>query len=300
VRPIHVLQLLSLAVIGGFGFIFMRIAAPFMSAVWLVELRLLIALPILLLVLRLKGLKLQLREHWRCYAVLGVLNVAAPFAISSWAAKSLFASLLGIINATAPLFGTVIGLLWLRTRPSLVQVSGVLAGLAGVTILMSDGSADALSANHMFIVLVALLAPICFGVGATYANVAQAMAGPMQIAAGSTLLAACMLLPMLPFTQPPENLPTAALVSVVCAGLFNTATNFLLFYSLVQSVGATPALAINYLTPITGIVFAILLLGEPLPPSFVSGGLLALLGTVFATNTHRLLLGVLRRSAPAA
>jgi drug/metabolite transporter (DMT)-like permease len=295
-----VLQLLSLAIIGGFGFIFMRVAAPFMSAVWLVELRLLIALPILLFVLWQKGIKLQLREHWRCYVTLGVLNIALPFVISSWAAKALFASLLGIINAMAPLFCTVIGLIWLRTRPSLVQVSGVLAGLAGVTILMNDGSADTLSANSVFIVLIALLAPICIGMGTAYANVAQTMVGPMQMATGSTLLAACMLLPMLPFTQPPENLPTVVLVSVVSAGLFNTAISLLLFYSLVQVVGMTPALAINYLTPITGMVLAVFLLGEPLPPSFISGGLLALLGTMFATNSHRLLLGVLRRASPPA
>ncbi|MET0379360.1 MAG: DMT family transporter, partial [Spongiibacteraceae bacterium] len=98
----------------------------------------------------------------------------------------------------------------------------------------------------------------------------------MQNATGSTLMAALMLLPVLPFTQAPSNLTFLVVGAIVAAGTLNTAVNFLLFYSLAHAVGPTPTLAINYVVPLNGILFSVILLGEPVPPSLLSGAVLAL------------------------
>ena len=55
----------------------------------------------------------NLREHWRAYLVIGAVNSALPFFLFAYAALSLPASYLAILNATVPLYAVLLAAIWL-------------------------------------------------------------------------------------------------------------------------------------------------------------------------------------------
>ena len=97
-----------LAALWGGSFLFMRICAPSVGPTLLILLRVGLAALFLLCVARLMRRGLPLRGRLRHYAVVGVFNSAIPFSLFAAAAIDLPASLLSILNATAPIWAAII------------------------------------------------------------------------------------------------------------------------------------------------------------------------------------------------
>ncbi|MGB9989537.1 DMT family transporter [Pseudoduganella rhizocola] len=71
--------------------------------------------------------------------------------------------------------------------------------------------------------------------------------------------------------------------SIVYLGAFGTAVGFVWYYEGVQTLGAARTAVFNNLVPVFGVTFGALMLGEPILPSMITGGLLVIAG-VTLTN----------------
>ncbi|MEK9802053.1 MAG: DMT family transporter, partial [Curvibacter sp.] len=109
------IQLLLLAAIWGSSFLFMRMAVPVLGPAWLIEARVLLGALLLWGVARALRQPLVWKGQGRHYAVLGLFNTALPFLFFAYAARTLPASILSILNATGPIWGALIAALWQRT-----------------------------------------------------------------------------------------------------------------------------------------------------------------------------------------
>ena len=89
-------KLIGLAAIWGGSFLFMRIAAPVLGPVLLIQLRVALAAVFLLGLALLWKKKLDLGSDWKHFLILGLFNTAIPFLLFAWAAKSLPASLMSV------------------------------------------------------------------------------------------------------------------------------------------------------------------------------------------------------------
>src|SRR5689334_7881242 len=118
----NMLRLILLAAIWGSSFLFMRISAPVLGPGLLIECRVGFALK----------KKLNLAEHWKHYFILGFFNSAFPFLLFAYAASTLTASVLSVLNATAPMWGALISALWYRQAISPKKVLGLVLGTCGV------------------------------------------------------------------------------------------------------------------------------------------------------------------------
>lgn len=98
------IRLFALAAIWGASFLLLRIAAPVLGPAVLIEGRLLSAALFLFAVALALGKCLKVGQHWRHYLILGLLNSALPFLLLAFAAQTLSASLLSILNATSPIW----------------------------------------------------------------------------------------------------------------------------------------------------------------------------------------------------
>src|SRR5436309_16035183 len=116
------LLLLLLAAIWGGSFLFIRTASPVIGPVVLVDARVLIAVLPLVLYTALRARFPDLWSRWKSYLLLGILSAALPFLLISFAELLLPASLAAILNATTPLFTTVVSSLWLRDRMTAKKV----------------------------------------------------------------------------------------------------------------------------------------------------------------------------------
>jgi drug/metabolite transporter (DMT)-like permease len=280
VSGVDVAQLVLLAGLWGGSFVFMRVAAPAFGPVPLVALRVAVAAFILAPFLRLPDWRhMAPRLAW-----LGVVNSAVPFALFAHAALHLPAGFSAILNATAALWAVAIGWGLFGRAVDGRALAGVVAGVVGVMCMVGpqlvwshqvdDGTAVAVAA--------AVAGTVCYGYAAHYSR--QHLSGvPSRSIAGGSLRPAAVVLAFPGLWLWPEARPSSpAVACAVALGALSTAWAYLLYFDLIQRIGAARAMTVTLMVPAFGVLLGPFLLGEALSFSTVIGGALVLLGCVLA------------------
>jgi drug/metabolite transporter (DMT)-like permease len=277
------LVLLFLAALWGGSFLFLRIASPVLGPVWLIEIRVLLASLALWLILAKMGLKAEIKANFRSLFLVGCLNSAIPFLLISFATLSLPAGFTAILNATAPLFATIIAFVWLKEKITVARAIGFALGFTGVTILVGWKSVSA-TPSFLLAIAAGLLAAMMYAIAGIYAKQFLSGIPPLALATGSQLGAAIFILPAMPFAVP-TSVPTATVVWVVLAlALFSTALAYVLYFQLLERIGATKTLTVTYLIPLFAMIWGAIALQEPITESMIWGCSLILLGTAIANE----------------
>ncbi len=275
-------KLIALAAIWGGSFLFMRIAAPVLGPVVLISFRVFLGALFLLGVALVQKQKLDIRTHWRHFLILGLINTALPFTLFAFAAETLPASLLSILNATAPIWGAIVSAVWLRTPFTLKSAAGLLLGIAGVTILVGiDGTH--MTPATIVAILAGLGAGLFYGIASVYAKQARSVE-PFANAHGSLWAACLWIVPAAPFF-PPVAAPTLwVIVSVLALGILCSGVAYSLYFGLIAEIGAAPTLSVGFLIPVFGILWGSLILHEPVTVRTLIGGVIVLVGTALITG----------------
>lgn len=282
-RLSDILELLLLAALWGGSFLFMRIAAPALGPVWLIECRVMLAgLALLPLLLRAKAWSVA-RTNLKQLFIVGSINSALPFLLLAFASLSLPAGYTSIVNATAPLFGTLIAAIWLHEKLTAARVIGLLAGFAGVTLLIGLQPIE-MSPRVIGSIVAGLLAAMMYAIAAPYAKHHLSGIPPLAIATTTQLGAAVALLPLLPFSVPSTTPSVTVALSVLALALFSTSLAYLLYFRLLQNIGASKALTVTYLVPVFAMLWGALFLGETITVAMILGCCLILLGTAIANG----------------
>jgi drug/metabolite transporter (DMT)-like permease len=277
--------LLLLSALWGGSFLFIRIAAPVLGPVLLIELRVLIAGVALLLYMLVTRSPLDLRARWRHYLVIGIINSAIPFTLIATAELFLTAGLAATLNATSPLFGAVVAAMWIKEALTKKKVIGLALGLLGVSVLVG-WSPFPFSVTLAVSVAASLAAAACYGIASVYTKVYIRGASSKAVATCSQLGAALFLLP-LTFVAPSKHAPTPiVLLAVVALALLGTAVAYLLYFWLIEHAGPTRALTVTFLAPVFGVLWGTVLLSEPLNLSTFIGFGIILIGTGFVTGVR--------------
>ncbi len=277
----NLLRLLVLAALWGATFLFLRIAVPALGPAMLIEARVAIAAVFLTIVGLAMGRNVSFRARWKHYLVLGGLNSALPFVLLAFAAQSLSASLLSILNATTPTFGAIVLAVWTRTRPGPRVLAGLVIGLVGVGIVLG---VDTLRAPGGGLAVAACLgATLSYGIATTYTKL-NAGDDAFASAHGSMWGAALLVLP-LALAFPPQAVPgPGVLAAVLALGILSTGIAYLLYFRLVTEVGPTSALTVTFLIPVFGVLWGVLFLGEQVGWNTFVGAVVVLIGTALVTG----------------
>jgi len=237
---------------------------------------------------------LDASRHWKHFLILGLFNSAVPFLLFSFAAKTLPASVMSILNATAPIWGAIIGAVWMRQSPPGRTVLGMLLGVAGVGLLVGGDQLTA-QPGATSAIAAALLAAFFYGIAANYAKTATAVE-PFANAHGSMWAAAILIAPATPFSPliaspGPGAMAAALALGIVCSGMA-----YLLYFRLIKDVGATSALTVTFLIPVFGVLWGRLFLSEAVRWNTIVGAGIIIVGTALVTNFNPL---ALMRGKPA-
>jgi drug/metabolite transporter (DMT)-like permease len=275
-------ELAVLGAIWGCSFLFMRVAAPVFGPYALVELRLLLGAVVLLPFLWLARRQFPLRR-WPMLMVIGLLNSLLPFLLFAWAAQRAPAAIGAICNAMTVLFTALIAFMCFGERIGSRRAMALLVGFIGVLVL-AMGKSSGISVGPA--ALAGTLASMCYGIG--YNLVKRHMADlPPAASAAATLGTAAVLLAPLAWQHwpavavPPTAWGCASALGVLCTGLA-----YLMYYRLIQRVGAARASTVTYLIPVFGALLAWLVLGEPLTLTMLLAGVL-ILGSVAISQRGR-------------
>ncbi|MBI3774589.1 MAG: DMT family transporter [Gammaproteobacteria bacterium] len=276
------IRLAVLAAIWGASFLFTRISVPVFGPTLLVEWRMGLAALLLAAVSLWLKRRLEIKTHWKYFLVLGLVNSALPFLLFSFAAQTVSASLLSILNATAPIWGAIIGAVWTRQALSNKTMLGLALGVAGVAILVGFDEVT-LRPGAGIAITAGLCAACCYGIANTYAKAAKSV-DPFANAHGSMWAAALLIAPAVPFF-PATAVPDLGIMADVFAlGVVCTGIAYLLYFQLVADLGAASALTVTFLIPVFGVLWGWLFLGETVGWHTVAGSVTVIIGTVLVTG----------------
>lgn len=278
-----IVRLLSLAAIWGASFLFMRLGVPELGPAWLMFGRVFTAALFLALAALAFKRQLPLRQYAGHFMLLSFFNTALPFLLFAYAAQTLTASLLAVLNATAPLWGALIGWVFFRQPMSGKLALGLLLGVSGVAILVGF---DAMLADSAALVAIAAAAAAacCYGIATWYTRLAKPVPAFIN-AHGSMWAASLWLLPLLWIIPLPVSAPsTASLLAVLTLGIICTGVAYLLYFRLVQDLGATPTLTVTFLIPVFGVLWGHLFLQETVGWHTLFGAAIVIAGTMLVTG----------------
>lgn len=276
-------QFLVLAAMWGGSFLFMRIAAPVLGPVWLIEFRVLLAGLVLLPISLRLGLLPELQRHWKPLFIVGCIGSAIPYSLFAFASVSLPAGFTSILNATAPLFGTAIAIIWLQEKLSIARIVGFLIGFVGVIILVGWKTVAATPA-FFTAVFAGLLAALMYAIITPYIKQQLARASALTVATGTQLSAAVFLLPAMPFATPDRAVTFPVIFAVISLAVLSSALAHLLYFRLICNIGSTKALTVAYLIPLFAMLWGAIFLKEAITLSMLLGCILVLVGTAIANN----------------
>ncbi|PTO88931.1 DMT family transporter [Vibrio splendidus] len=276
------IKLITLAAIWGGSFLFMRIAANPLGPAVLIEARVLCAAVTLLLVSFYLKRKLSFNAHAKHFFILGLFNTALPFLFFAYAAQTLNASTLAILNSTAPIWAAIIGAIWTKTTLDARVLLGLGIGVTGVGVLVGW---DAMNIGREAILPIsaAVMAAFSYGIASNYTKQAPKVEA-FNNAHGSMWAAVLIVLPFV-FFMPMREAPDLTITtSVLLLGAVCTGLAYLLYFNLVSELGAPSALSVTFLIPVFGILWGNLFLDEAIGLNTIFGSVLVITGTMLVTG----------------
>ena len=277
-----IVQLVVLAAIWGSSFLFMKIASPVLGAPMVAELRVGLAAVFLLLIALYLRKPFQLSENWRHYLIVGFFNSALPFLLFCYAALNLTVSMLSILNATSPIWGAVCVAVWDRQWMPLRSAFGLVLGVIGVSVLLGFDPIM-MQPDNILPVLAALLAAVCYGLTSTYTRHVKSV-DAFNNAHGSMWGATLALLLVVPFFPIQITSDLDVIAAVVILGVLCSGVAYLLYFRLVNDVGAPSALTVTFLVPVFGVFWGYIFLDEMVGWHTLVGALTVVGGTVLVTG----------------
>ncbi|UCH84694.1 MAG: DMT family transporter [Candidatus Latescibacterota bacterium] len=277
---------LSLTLIWGASFLWIKIAVQEVSPYSLVVFRIMLGLLGLVVFFPLKKPKIPRRlRTWVDLAILGVFSSAVPWLLISWAEQSIDSALAGVLNGTVPLFTIVIAHLFIHDdRMTMGRVMGLLAGFAGVVVLTQrDGGGEVLAAGLNRNLLgqgAMLLASLSYAISGVHARRHLRDVGALNQAFFSMAFSLAILLVVGRVAGQSLGLPREidTWVALGWLGILGAGVASFVFYYLLHAIGPTRASLVTYTIPVVGVTLGVLVLHERLDWALAVGTFLIVSG----------------------
>ena len=257
------LLLILLALIWASAFFNIKIATYSFGPITIAFLRVLFgAIPVLLLCYY-KKIKIEaFSKDWHLFAIIGFINLVAPFFLIAYGVKSVQSNMAAILMSTTPLSSTVLGHFFTKNEKfNFIKTFGILIGFAGVVYLFSDNLL--INENNFISALLILLGSTCYVVG----GVLTLKIGKKknENVTGSILIwAIIILIPFVVFIEQPWNVTPRldSTISVIYLGLVSTGIAWLLRFRILVNNGLIFQSQVSYLIPIFGTILSYIFLKE--------------------------------------
>jgi drug/metabolite transporter (DMT)-like permease len=272
-----------LCVIWGIPYLFIIFSLTDFSPASVVFLRTSIAALLMVPIAIARGeIRLALKSY-RWVLVFALVEMAGPWLLLNDAETRVSSGLGALMIATTPLMGTLIGaFLGDRSAWHSTRLIGLGIGFAGVTALVwldiSGGTADLRSILQLIVV--------SFGYAAAPAMAARKLSHVSTfgvIALSVAIVAVIYLIPGI-YTWPSHTPSMKAIGSVFVLGVICTALAFLVFFTLLDRMGAVRITLVTYINPAVAVALGIIFLSEPITIGTAIGFPLVLIGSWYATK----------------
>ena len=262
-KLIDYILLTVLALIWASAFFNIKIATYSFGPVTIAFLRVFFgAIPVLFLCYY-KNIKVEaFSKDWHWFAMIGFINLVAPFFLIAYGVKSVQSNLAAILMSTTPLSSTVLGHFYTTNEKfNLIKTVGILIGFFGIVFLFSDDLL--INENNFVSALLILLGSTCYVVGGVLTL--KISKKKNENVTGSILIwAVIILIPLVCFIEQPwQNIPrTDSTISVIYLGIVATGFAWLLRFKILKNNGLIFQSQVSYLIPIFGTILSYIFLKE--------------------------------------
>tara|TARA_B100000287_G_scaffold401335_1_gene421286 strand:+ start:113 stop:988 length:876 start_codon:yes stop_codon:yes gene_type:complete len=257
------LLLTLLALIWASAFFNIKIATYSFGPVTIAFLRVFFgAIPVLLLCY-FKRIKIEaFSKDWHWFAMIGFINLVAPFFLIAYGVKSVQSNLAAILMSTTPLSSTVLAHFYTKNEKfNFTKTIGILIGFSGIVFLFSDNLL--IDENNFISALLILLGSTCYVIGGVLTL--KISKKKNENVTGSILIwATIILIPLASFIEQPWELNPRldSTISVVYLGLVSTGIAWLLRFRILVNNGLIFQSQVSYLIPIFGTILSYIFLKE--------------------------------------
>ena len=244
------------------------------------------AIPVLLLCYY-KNIKIEaFSKDWYWFALIGFINLVAPFFLIAYGIKSVQSNLAAILMSTTPLSSTILGHFYLKNEKfNFIKTFGILIGFSGILYLFSDKLL--IDENNFISALLILLGSTCYVIGGVLTL--QISKKKNENVTGSILIwAVVILIPLVSLIEQPWNITPRldSVVSVIYLGLVSTGIAWLLRFRILVKNGLIFQSQVSYLIPIFGTILSYIFLKEIITIKVLISLIAVIVGIYFVKRAH--------------
>ena len=286
------LLLLLLGVIWGTNFLFMKLAVNVIPPLEVAWLRTLFgAIPITLFALFRRSLDWRDWRHVHHFTAMALLANVGPYVLFVIGTEHLPSGIVGAISGAIPFITAGVVAVALPSEVlTRSKLTGIAIGFAGVLLVAPLGGGVGVAAGSSSLIGMAatLGGALSYALALVYAKRFIAPLGMSAVRLASYQMVLAFIV-MAPFAAPGHwaalaDHPSALAGLVIGLGLLGTGVAFVIYYSLIQTLGALKAASVYYIPPVVALATGTIFVGESIGLKQIGGALLIMAGIFYANR----------------
>ncbi|MEW6050040.1 MAG: DMT family transporter [Candidatus Zixiibacteriota bacterium] len=282
--------LLFTVIIWGWTFVATKVALSYVSPAELLGLRLLIGLPILLVVIAKKKIRLHFNYHQNMNLLLGSAVITTHFLIQITGIKYTSATNTGWLISVTPLVLAVLSYLFLKEKIGRNQIIGIVVATVGIVLLISHGDLSHIGWMKSVGDWLVLGSAFTWAIYTVATRDISRERNPVAITFAILLPCGVLLLGYMALTSNWSrfaHLPLEATIAILFLGILGTALAHWFWQEGIAKIGAAKAGYFLYLEPVATTALAVPYLGEQFTAITAIGAACVLGGVYWAQRQAR-------------
>ena len=281
---------MALALIWGISFPLIKVAVHDMSPAVLLLGRSATGCIALAVIVRLMGRPL-FGEGWRTrlvsFAIMAITNAVVPWIAIAWGEERISSGLASILNSTTTVWTAVL-IYWFMPseRPTVINIAGIVLGFAGVVVLVLPDITKHGLTGSFFGAMAVVVASFSYAINALYQRRQMRNVSVFEVSLGQLVATVVFAIPIAAPSLPQVHVALGSIAAVIALGAAGTGIAYLLYYYLMNTLGAVRAAGVTLLVPVTAVFWGVVLLHETLTLTIIIGMVVILMGIVL-TNFRR-------------
>jgi len=282
----YLVLLVLLGSIWGASYLFIKIGVSELGPLTVAMVRVLVGSLLLVAITALRREKLPRRiGDWRRFAGAGLLNALIPFTLLAWGTQFIPSGLSAILGATMPLFTFVLAILLDGERLTTARAAGMVISFGGIVVLTAPQLVRGGLRASLWGQAACILASFSYALAIIYARRNLKGYSPLIASLGQVGTGWALLFPFALLEKPWAYTPSSrAILALLALGALGTGVAYIIYHRLIQTAGATAASVVTYITPVFGVFWGRLVLGERLGWNAFAALLIIFVGLALINN----------------
>lgn len=258
---------ISLGIIWGTNFIYMKWASDFITPLQIVFLRVVLGfIPVFFYALKLKVIKFEHLKYSFHFFIMSLLGTTIYYYFFVKATSLLLSGVAGALSGSIPLFSFILALFFIKEEKlNINRVVGIFFGFLGVVIIANPFTSDIQNTNFEGVIFIVLGS---FVLGSSFVY-AKKFVTPLNIhfAALTTYQLGFALIILFLITDYHGISDISSDIHTFLGlffglGLLGTGLAYIIYYYIVEKFGAVNASSVTYIPPIVALLIGFLFIGE--------------------------------------